>query len=109
MRINRSREHLADEVLVAYLDGEVPRMRVRAIQAHLNLCWKCRSALAELESQVEAISRLLAEKSKDEIDRSLQAREKFLRWRTVCEGKQKFFFICQPPELMRNVAGAVLA
>jgi hypothetical protein len=27
----------------------------------------------------------------------------------VFEGKQMFFFGCQPSELMRNVAGAVLA
>lgn len=109
MRISRSREHLADEVLLAYLDGEMSKTRMRAIRTHLNLCWKCRSALAELESQAEAISRLLAEKSEDEIDRSLHAREKFLRWRTVFESKQRFLFGCRPPELMRNVAGAVLA
>src|SRR5260370_41633695 len=107
MRISRSREHLADEVLVAYLDGEMSNMRMRAIRTHLSLCWKCRAALAELESQAEAISRLLAEKSKDEIDRSLQAREKFLRWRAVFERKQRFFFRFQLAELMRNVAGAV--
>jgi anti-sigma factor RsiW len=109
MRSSRSREHLADEVLVAYLDGEMSNARMRAIRTHLDVCWKCRSALAELEFQAEAISRLLADKSKDEIDRSLRAREKFLRWRTVFEGKQGFFSRCQPPELMRNVASAVLA
>jgi anti-sigma factor RsiW len=109
MQISRSREHLADEVLLAYLDGEMSNMRMRAIRTHLKTCWKCRSALAELESQAEAISHLLAEKSNDEIDRSLQAREKFLRWRTVFENRQRFFFRCQPPQLMRNGAGAVLA
>jgi anti-sigma factor RsiW len=106
---NRSREHPNDETLLAYLDGEVSNTRMRAIRTHLDVCWKCRSALAELEFQAEAISRLLADKSKDEIDRSLRAREKFLRWRTVFEGKQGFFFRCQPPEFMRNVASAVLA
>jgi anti-sigma factor RsiW len=109
MRINRSREHLADEALVAYLDGEMSKARMRAIRAHLNLCWKCRSAMAELESQAEAISRLLTEKSKDDIDRSVQAREKFLRWRTVFERRQSFFFGSQPPQLTSNVAGAVFA
>ena len=93
MRINRSREHLADEALVAYLDGEMSNTRMRAIRTHLNLCWKCRSAVAELESQAEAISRLLTEKSKNEIDRSLQAREKFLRWRNAFEGRRRFFFM----------------
>jgi anti-sigma factor RsiW len=109
MRINQSREHLADEVIVAYLDGEISHTRMRAIRRHLNLCWKCRSALAELESQAEAISRLLAEKSKDEIDRSLQARERFLRWRAAFESKQKLFLRWQPLQLMKNCAGAVLA
>jgi anti-sigma factor RsiW len=109
MRISRSREHLADEALLAYLDGEMSNTRMRATRTHLKTCWKCRSALAELESQAEAISCLLAEKSKYEIDRSVQAREKFLRWRTVFEGRQRSFFRCQPPQLVRNIAGAVLA
>jgi len=107
MRINRSREHLADEVLVAYLDGEMSKARMRAIRAHLNLCWKCRSALAELETAAEDASRLLAERSKDEIDRSLQARERFLRWRAAFEADQKFFFKCHPHDWV--VAGCVLA
>lgn len=106
---NRSREHPDEEVLLAYLDGEVSNARMRAIRTHLKTCWNCRAALAELESQAEAISRLLAEKSQDEIDRSVQAREKFLRWRTVFEGRQRFFFKCQPPQFERYVAGAVLA
>ena len=106
---NRSREHPNDEILLAYLDGEVSNARMRAVRTHLKICWKCRAALAELESQAEAISRLLAEKSQDEIDRSIQAREKFLRWRTDFEGRQRFFSRCQPPQLDRYVAGAVLA
>ena len=108
MRSNRSREHLKDEILLAYLDGEMSNTRVRAIRTHLKTCWKCRAALAELESQAEAISRLLAERSQDEIDRSVQAREKFLRWRTAFENRQRFYFRCQPAELMSNVAVAVL-
>ena len=107
MRINRSREHLADEVLVAYLDGEMSKARMRAIRAHLNLCWSCRSALAELETAAEDASRLLAERSKDEIDRSLQARERFLRWRAAFEAHQKFFFNCHPSDWA--AAGCVLA
>ena len=106
---NRSREHPNDETLLAYLDGEVSNTRMRPIRTHLKICWKCRAALAELESQAVAISRLLAEKSQDEIDRSVQAREKFLRWRTVFEGRQRLFFRCHPPQLDRYFAGAVLA
>jgi anti-sigma factor RsiW len=107
MRTNRSREHLADEALVAYLDGEMSKARMRAIRAHLNLCWKCRSAVAELEAAAEAASRLLAERSKDEVDRSLLARERFLRWRDAFEAHQRFFLKCHPPDWV--VAGCVLA
>ena len=107
MRINRSREHLADEAFVAYLDGEMSKARMRAIRAHLNLCWRCRSSLAELETAAEDASRLLAERSKDEIDRSLQARERFLRWRAAFETHQRFFFNCHPPDWA--IAGGVLA
>jgi anti-sigma factor RsiW len=106
---NRSREHPNEEALLAYLDGEVSNARMRAIRTHLKICWKCRAALAELESQAEAISRFLAEKSQDELDRSVQAREKFLRWRTAFEGRQRFFFRYRPSQLERYVADAVLA
>lgn len=109
MQINRSREHLADEALVAYLDGEMSNARMRAIRTHLNLCWKCRSAMAELESQAEAISRLLAEKSNDDVDRSLQARERFLRWRAAFESRQRFNFRSPPFHFVGCVPGAVLA
>lgn len=107
MRINRSREHLADEALVAYLDGEVSKAQTRAIRAHLSLCWKCRATLAELETTAEAASRLLAEKSRDEVDRSFRARERFLRWRAVFEDHQRFFLKCEPHDWV--VAGCVLA
>ena len=107
MQINRSREHLADEILVAFLDGEMPKSRMRVIQNHLNLCWNCRSALAELEAAAEATSRLLAERSKDDIDRSLHAREKFLQWRAAFEAHHRFFFKCNVPNWA--VAGFVLA
>lgn len=107
MRINRSRDHLADEVLVAYLDGEKSKAQMRAIRTHLNLCWKCRAALAELETAAEAASRLLSERSRDEVDRSFQARERFLRWKATFEAHQRFFLKCQPPDWA--VAGCVLA
>ena len=106
MRINRSREHLADEILVAFLDGEMSKSQIRAIQNHLDLCWKCRSALAELETTAEATSRLLAERPKDEIDRSLQARERFLQWRTAFEA-HRLFFKWQPHQWA--LAGGLLA
>jgi len=107
--MNRSREHPNDEILLAYLDGEMTNARMRIIQTHLRTCWKCRSTLAELESQVEAISRLLTENSKYEIDRFVQTREKFLRWRAVFEARRRSLFRCQSPQLVIYVAGAALA
>jgi predicted anti-sigma-YlaC factor YlaD len=47
-------------MLLAYLDGEMSMARIRAIRNHFKICWKCRSVLADLESQAEAISRLPA-------------------------------------------------
>lgn len=109
MRMSRSREHLEDEHLLAYLDGEVDSTRVRAIRTHLDTCWQCRSTLAELESQAEAVSRLLAQASKDAIDWSVRARERFLQWRNLFEARQRFFSRNMPPQIVRNVMRAVLA
>jgi len=35
MRINRLREHPKDEILLAYLDGELSHGQMREIRAHL--------------------------------------------------------------------------
>jgi anti-sigma factor RsiW len=85
MRFNRPLEHLNDDQLLAYLDGEMSNARMRAIRNHLRICWKCRSALTELEAQVEAISRLLLASSKFDADRSARAKERFLQWRDSFE------------------------
>lgn len=103
------REHLNDEVLLAYLDGEVSSTRMRTIRSHLRTCWKCRSKLAEVESQVETVSRLLDQKSKYEMERFIQARERFLRWRKDFENRQKFFCRCQPHQVVKSIADVVLA
>lgn len=109
MRKSQPREHLDDERLLAYLDGELDNARLRATQAHLDICWKCRSALAELEVQAETISRLLAQSSDDLITRSALAREKFLQWRNAFEAKRRFFFGNMPPQKLRYVVHGVLA
>ena len=85
MWTNRLTEHPNDEMLLAYLDGEVSASRVRVIRNHLKTCWKCRSILTDLESQAEAISRLLTTRSNADIDRTASAKEKFLRWRASFE------------------------
>jgi anti-sigma factor RsiW len=109
MRMSRSREHPDHEHLLAYLDGEMNNTRARAVRTHLDLCWKCRSALAELEAQAEAVSRLLTGRSTDEIARRVRARERFLQWRALLEARQRFLVRSPSPQIMRNVARAVLA
>lgn len=109
MRIDRLREHLSDEMLLAYLDGEMSNRRMRETRSHLKICWQCRSVLSELESQAEAISQLLSMSSKFDVDRSVRAKETFLRWRTAFEGSRRSFFRCQPHQLTGNVADAVPA
>ena len=103
------REHFNDEVLLAYLDGEVSNTQMRIIRNHLRTCWKCRSTLAEVESQVEAVSRLLDQKSKYEMEQFKQARERFLRWRKDFENRQKFFYRYEPHQVVKSIADVVLA
>lgn len=91
MRSNRPFEHLNDDQLLAYLDGEMSNARMRAIRNHLRICWKCRSVLAELEAQVEAISRLLSARTKVDAERSDRAKERFLRWRRTFETQRGLF------------------
>ena len=107
MRINRSPEHPDDDMLVAYLDGEVSATRIHRLRNHLKSCWKCRSVLSDLESQAEAISRLLTAKSESDIDRSAGAKEKFLRWRAAFERRQKALFKSPLPLSLSNIARVV--
>jgi anti-sigma factor ChrR (cupin superfamily) len=109
MRIIRLREHPNDEMLLAYLDGELPNGQMSAIRAHLLVCWQCRSSLSDLETLAETISQLLSTSSKIDFDRSVRAKEKFLRWRAAFESSRRSFFSCQVPQLLRNLADAVLA
>jgi anti-sigma factor RsiW len=104
MWINRTPEHPDDDMLVAYLDGEVSATRIRKIRNHLKSCWKCRSVLSDLESQAEAISRLLTAKSESDIDRSSGAKERFLRWRASFEERQRAPFKSPLPLLLSNIA-----
>jgi anti-sigma factor RsiW len=83
MRANRLHEHPDEEMLLAYLDGEVSAAPIRRIRNHLKSCWKCRSILAELESQAEAISRLLTASSDSDIDRSVAAKEEILSMASI--------------------------
>jgi len=95
--------------MLAYLDGEMSMAKIRAIRNHLRSCWTCRSVLADLESQAEAISRLLTVHLESEIDRSVKAKEKFLQWRTSFENRRQFFLRSLPPQLLINVVRVAFA
>jgi len=78
--------------MLAYLDGELSSSQIRTVRDHLKSCWKCRSVLADLESQAEAVSRLLSVQTDADIDRSIRAKERFFRWRDSFEKRRHFLF-----------------
>ena len=90
-------------MLLAYLDGEISMARIRMIRKHLKICWNCRSVLADLESQVEAVSRLLTATPDSEVGRLVEAKEQFLRWRESFEKRSENFFRSQHPLLLANL------
>ncbi|MGB8770315.1 MAG: zf-HC2 domain-containing protein [Candidatus Korobacteraceae bacterium] len=45
-------EHLSDEELLLFADGELPPRRVSRVDMHLAACWDCRSRLRELEETI---------------------------------------------------------
>ena len=93
MRKNKTLEHPDDAKLLAFLDGELCMSEARTVKMHMKRCWKCRTALADLESQVEYVSRLLAAGSDADIDRTIQAKTRFLDWKKAFEKKKANFLL----------------
>ena len=60
MKRKPSVEHLEDAVILAFLDGELSLAASRKAKHHLQSCWKCRSAAAELERLVQTAYALLS-------------------------------------------------
>lgn len=52
------RDHLSDEDLQSYLDGELGEAPARWASAHLEMCADCRERAGTLEGVIEALSRL---------------------------------------------------
>src|SRR5215471_6394551 len=71
-------KHCSDEVLLAYLDGELSSCVENATKKHLQACWDCRARLTELEEQAQALTRSLAEQVFPGPDRIEAARQKVL-------------------------------
>jgi anti-sigma factor RsiW len=49
--------HPEDGILLRYVDGELPRRKLRQVQRHLQACWQCRTEIKELESMVASCVR----------------------------------------------------
>jgi anti-sigma factor RsiW len=74
-----SAEHLEDAVILAYLDGELSRATERKARSHLNSCWNCRSAAAELEILAQTAYALLSGQDEDNTVQTETAKAEFLR------------------------------
>jgi anti-sigma factor RsiW len=79
MKRKPSIEHLEDAVILAYLDGELSRAAARKTKQHLQSCWNCRSAAAELELLAETAYALLSGGDKADTAQTGTARAEFLR------------------------------
>ena len=79
MRRKPSVEHLEDVVILAYLDGELSRLAARKAQHHLQSCWNCRSAAAELELLAQTAYALLSSGDEADTVHTGTAKVEFLR------------------------------
>ena len=78
-------EHLEDAVILAYLDGELSRADARKAKHHLQSCWNCRSAAAELELLAQTAYALLSGGDRADAVRTGAAKAEFLRRKTVTD------------------------
>ena len=79
MKRKPSVEHLEDAVILAFLDGELSRSASRKAKCHLQSCWKCRSAAAELERLAQTAYALLSEADEADPAQTDTANAEFLR------------------------------
>ena len=79
MKRNPSVEHLENAVILAYLDGELPRAAARTAKHHLHSCWKCRSAATELETLAQTANEMLSSGDQADRDQTDTAKAEFLR------------------------------
>jgi hypothetical protein len=72
-------EHLEDAVILAYLDGELSRAAARKAKYHLQSCWNCRCAAAELEFLAETAYALVSGGDEADTVETGTAKAEFLR------------------------------
>ena len=89
MKRNLSDVHPEDTILLAYLDAELPRASMRVTAQHLQVCWKCRAALAEVELRAQAASKLIAHQDESDSARAEIARDKFLKQKSLVEARTR--------------------
>jgi anti-sigma factor RsiW len=89
MKRNPSNVHPEDTVLLAYLDAELPKPAMRSTVQHLQTCWKCRAALADLELQAQAASKILTHQVESDISRADAAKAKFLERKARFEARSR--------------------
>jgi hypothetical protein len=76
--LNRQDGHCSDEVLIRYLDLELPSAERERVAAHLGLCWQCRASLAGLESAIHRVASLSRDDRFVAPERAAAAKRKFL-------------------------------
>jgi len=77
--------HCNDELLLAYLDGEVPRRERVAVSAHLDVCWQCRVRKKDLEEEIGAFTKRLGELGLPPPERVAEAQFRLLQYRKAFE------------------------
>src|SRR5688572_3312511 len=55
-------QHLDDDQLIAYLDGELSHDELSEARTHFESCWSCRGRLTKVQSSIERFLRLRREK-----------------------------------------------
>ena len=55
-------DHLTLQQMLAFLDGELPRLETRKVESHLHSCWTCRSAAERLKGDIGTILDALNER-----------------------------------------------
>jgi anti-sigma factor RsiW len=89
MKRNPSNVHPEDTILLAYLDAELPKPAMRSTAQHLQTCWKCRAALADLELQAQAASKILTHQVESDISRADAAKTKFIERKARFEARSR--------------------
>jgi hypothetical protein len=64
--MNRKSLHLTDEQLLREVDGESGAREARAIRAHLESCWTCRTRKQELESAISNFVQVYQEEFREQ-------------------------------------------